>query len=69
MQVLFAAMLVDAFHPALEDGVKAFNCVGVDRAFVDREFLAALPKAVAICPLEMLLRKLGLHPSKTVVAI
>ena len=32
MQVLFAAMLVNAFHAALEDRIVAFNRVGVMRS-------------------------------------
>ena len=31
VQMLFAAMLIDALHPALEDAEKAFDGVGVER--------------------------------------
>jgi hypothetical protein len=30
VQMLFAAMLVDALHAAFEDRIVAFNCVGMD---------------------------------------
>src|ERR1700724_288113 len=41
MQMLLAAMLVDALHAAFEDRIVAFNCVGVDdptHVFADAVF-------------------------------
>ena len=31
VQMPLAAMLIDAFHAALEDAVVTFNCIGMDR--------------------------------------
>jgi len=41
MQVLFLAMLIDAFHAAFKDRIVAFNAVGVDHTahiFLDAVF-------------------------------
>ena len=44
MQVLFSAMLIDAFHTAFEDRIVTFNGVGRDHAlaFVTCVFVPAL---------------------------
>src|SRR6185437_11804989 len=47
MQVLLAAMLVDALHAAFEDAVVAFNRVGVDVAVANVFVCGVLYRAVA----------------------